>query len=369
MKSLFSFRLYREGLHRQRLGGVVAAIVMLISLNNPITSLVTYWMVGDTGMVDTIALTPTHLISPLCLLMPYAVACSAAAYSFMLQRNACDFYDALPYRRLSIYFNFLLGALTWIVGIAVVCFGLRCLFYSLCPHFVYDLGDAILALASAVASCLFVFACSTLAYTCAGNKVSYIAIFGIFFLDARVVASAWLDTIGEVAPHFDVSASPLVVLSWDYFLPWSLLNSAVDIITDKGVVLNPVAISYYFITALGLMILGGLAYVKRPGTTPRNPATSPQMQHLWRMLVTLPFAVQVASGILLHTNDFLEGDLWTFSLAVLLPLVATIGAYFLYELFSAGKLRQIKSLLLHLLWMLVPMVVFALSVLITKWIV
>ena len=336
MSCLFSSRLYREGIGRVKSVGIIAAILtVLSSVSAPISSITAYFLMKSSGMAIKVEpVSASAIIRPLLLLLVFAPLMVSKTFSYLNKRNQSDFYFALPYKRITVYVSFLLGVITWALSIAVVSFALRLTLYAICPSVAVAVGSSFVALLSAIVCILMFVGIAALAMTMTGTRFSNLAVFCILLLEVRLVASAFSSCLSAVLPVFDITHSIGAYFTFANHLPFVLSLGA---LTGARYV-SGWLIAWSAFLAVGYLVLGAVVYVKRPGEAAGAPALNRKWQHVWRLAAALPLFLSAVSALLKTVVPNEEQAFSFFSVPLLLGLSFLV--YLLYELISAGHLRQ-----------------------------
>ena len=359
MKSLFSMRLYREGVLRVRgLGIFTLAITLFFCLNDPITRIMTSWIANlPTGSL-TGGMTTANMVGPLLPAMFMTPILALFSFAFLNRRSSCDFYYALPYCRVTIYSCFSLGIFTWTIGSMVVSMLLRCLLYSFCEDVTFRFSRAMLILLSCIISSLFLYGMVTLALSLTGTYLSNVVAIISFLVTPYLVGEYFLRSLSVLVPIADITYSPLAVFSKEFCLPLVLCMPDRATLFGKPAFTHPILLVYTAVIGIGSIALAFVAFSHRKGSTATTPGATPFIRHLFRILLTLPITVQVATLIVggIYRRQIIGGDsvLWP---TFLLSFVAIL-AYFLYEMFSTGRIAHLKKLLLLLPTIYLPVALY-----------
>lgn len=354
---LFSMRLYKEGLNRVKGFGIVAVIWSLLSsLGSPLTLLATY-LIMDISTSKVIM--PGELVAHMTILLLFAPLIVGRSFRFLNKRNTCDFYHSLPYKRITVYCSFFLGALTWVAAAAVIPFLLAFVLYLVFPFTTVLVGPSLLAFLAFLVCLLFLCGASALAMSMTGTAFSNFAVFCILLLEVPTLAATFKLALQAVVPVFDMSRTVLAYLTYDKFLPLMILKSG----TSNTVSYDGWSVAIYAVLAVTFIVLGCLAYIRRPGEMAGTPAR-PAWQSVWRNCVSAPvFFVGMSMLLRVFMPGVVAQSRIYFAVAALACICAAFGAAVLYELLSAGNLRSIVRLLKHFLWLFAAGAVFVVAAL------
>ena len=352
MSKFFSKRLYAEGLARVRTPGIIAAVLITVfSVATPLNQLLDDLVNKPTLSEGITVMTASDLLTPLFLLL-LAVPCFAfTSFGFLNKRHSSDFYHALPYTRSSIFVSFLLGILTWTVGIAFVSMLLRALFFALHPQVVVRFGTVMLGTFSYVVGCMVLLGYLLLAFAFTGTRFSNIAVFFILFALPRYFMSTFLQLLGGFVPMIDVESLPYALFGGQYSLVRILLSNVISV---NHLFLNIWLILLHLVWALVLLVLGGLVFHKRKSETAGTPATSRLMQHIWRLAVATPFALLAVTVAMETFHEGMESPAVGIIAGLFFVFLSALS-YIFYELLSTGKLKRFGTMARYFLFLLIPM--------------
>lgn len=328
MKYVFNFKLYLEGLKKIRLVGIIAGIIVIIS--NALPPIVTLLGSQNESYVgykpNTTILTASNFAIPSLLLLFLTPFFFLSMYSFLNKRNESDFYHAIPYKRSCVLVTFLASIYTWIWGILLVSLLLTGALWAVCPNvsFAFSVIPQLFGVYAATA--LYIGSFVLLAMTLTGTAISNLAVTGILLFFVRIVGSIITVILDDMVPILDLSYSPLRFLSMGYYLPAAILTSFYDSAVFKSVGLW----IYSFVIMALLYALAIFCYCRRKSESANKSALNRKLQHVFRCAFTLPLALITA--YLIYTGEDLS--------FIVVMMVVTLMAYFLYELITTKNLRS-----------------------------
>lgn len=357
---LFSMRLYKEGLSRVKGLGIVAFIWSLLSsLSSPVSLLAMYLVRGVLQVTEPQVIMPGSLISRMIILLLFAPLIVGRSFRFLNKRSTCDFYHALPYKRITVYCSFFLGALTWVAAAAVVPFLLALLLYVVCPFATVMVGPSLLALLAMLACLLFLCGASALAMSMTGTAFSNFAVFCILVFGVPTFMAPFGTALQAVVPIYDISKTALAYLTYSKSLPLLILKSGLSATVSYDVW----SVVIYAVVGLAFAVLAALAYIRRPGEMAGTPAR-PVWQSVWRNCVAAPV---LFLGMATLVQVFMPGadveSRISLVIATFACIAGALATVILYELLSAGSLRGIGRLFRHFLWLFAAGAVFIVAVL------
>lgn len=330
MKHVFNFKLYLEGLKKIRLVGIIAGIVVIISnALPPIVALLGSRgaeYADELGAPSSTILTASNFAIPSLLLLFLTPFFFLSMYSFLNKRNESDFYHAIPYKRSCVLITFLASIYTWIWGILLVSLLLTGALWAVCPNTTFAFSVIPQLFGVYAATALYIGSFVLLAMTLTGTTVSNLAVSGILLFFVRTIGTLVTAILDDMVPILDLAYSPLRFLSMRYYLPAAILTSFYDSAVFKSVGLW----IYSFVVMALLYALGIFCYCRRKSESANKSALNRKLQHVFRCAFTLPLALVTAYLIVL-------GEDLSF---IVVLLILTLMAYFLYELITTKNLRS-----------------------------
>ncbi len=346
----FNFGLFKEGLKRLRVIGVATAIISLCtSVLNPVVS----WMQTSESLHQDAQfwnLRAEQVCIPLYFVVIMAPFFILTLFSFLHKRKESDFFHAIPYTRTCVYVSFSAAALSFIFAIQLVSAIVGGILWEMHPTAVYDLTSYIGIVLTGMLSATMLASIMAVAISLTGTKLTTVMVFGIFCLFTRIV-SAFMSVV--IKENIDVLASvPLYFLSFDWFLPIGYFASGLGLYSNSGGINHlyrafnplhdPACIIYSVVITLLAFTLGGFFYGKRKSEMAGNTTSNRIAQHVFRCLFTLPIALIIPLLLLSDDNVALS--------TLFIILVITLVTYYLYELITT---KRVKNLVSATPWLLV----------------
>ncbi len=332
---IFSLSLYREGLLHIKLIGVAAAVVCiaLCALVVGIRFTGTSMQIEEDALGVSIFRTyietviPQNVAIPAICLLFFAPFFTMSQFRYLNDRAKSDFYHSIPYTRTCTFFSFFAAIVTWIVGIALASYGVSMLLWTLHPNYVFLLGPTLLHMLQLILGCILLAAMMAVAMSVTGTAASNIAVCGLMCCVVRVVCLLFLSTMEELVPIANFGDTDSF-FSPAFFLPIGLL---LEVWTSESMITAPI-IWYNLAITVALIAVATLLYRLRRSETAGSSAPSRAWQHVYRCAFCTPFAITVAALCYQSTVD-----------AVAVMLVVTLIIYFLYELITTKKLKNLLS--------------------------
>ncbi len=268
-------------------------------------------------------------------------------FSFLFSRNESDFYHSLPYRRRCLFLSFACAVLVWILCITLLSALIAGVLWIANPYRVLLVKNLLLLTLSSLLSSCLVAAFALLAVSLCGNLVSALINFAVFAILPRWTLFLMGDLLESTVSSISVSTYLGGFFSDEWCLPLRLFF---DNEPPKAAVLL-----YSLLALLLLGFLACLAFIKRGSESAGNAVTGRRLQILFRCLFTLPFALFFTHGILIQGANHTSGD------EIYIWLVVILVAYFLYELITTKRPRNLIRAIPHLLTVIGICLVFSLS--------
>lgn len=337
----FSFGLYREGLKKVRLIGIVAAVLcIVITALIPIVSIVnaskyperyhgeTNWG-AHTSYVHTVV---TDDFAPLLLILVFTPLIIFMMFSYLNKRSESDFFHSIPYHRETVYLSFTAAAMTWIWGIVIVSLTVSGILWGVHPYAVFAVTDLLQLGVAYFLSTAFIAGIALVAMMLTGTVATNLFLFMLIAGFVRVFG--WLTTscLEKLAPVYDISFSAGRFLDPSFSLPYKLLKTSLNSYNSQPFFSNPSLLVYTGVCALLLFVVAGVLYRFRKSEMAGNSAPNRVLQHVYRCAFTLPFVLMLFTQLLSGSTD----ATW-----LIVNTVGILLVYFLYELITTKKLKRL----------------------------
>lgn len=330
MNTVFNFGLYREGLKKIRIVGIVAAVLcIVISALIPLTSMMSY---NAHGEIIPSAISVTNMAIPLLMILAFTPIFVFMMFSFLNKRSESDFFHSIPYRRESVYLSFMAAVITWAWGIVLVTLMVSGILWSVHPCYVFVIGDLVRLGIVYFLLTAFLAGIMAVAMTLTGTGATNLFIFVLIAGFVRVLGYLTVTCLDRLNPIFDISYSAGAFLTPDYSLLYGLIQATSEsgYYTAK-LFANTAVFAYTAILAVLLISLGCLLYKFRRSEMAGKSAPNHVLQHVYRCAITLPVVLLVVVELMISIED---GTL------IFVTIVAALLVYFLYELITTKKLKN-----------------------------
>ena len=330
---VFHGRLYAEGLKRLRvLGFGLLVIALAASILVPVTFMMSAsdltYDYCDTGWtVPTTTLDWGELCYSTRFLPFVSPIFVLVMFSFLFQRKESDFYHSIPYTRTCVFISFTAAVMTWVWGITLLCSAVSGILWTVAPTASFLMSDLFTLTGVSMLSSALLCGFMLLAVTLCGNLPTAILNFVLFTALPRVMLCFFGYTLDQGLPLIHVKYFCGGFFSTSWCLPLGLI--AEDFNVDFS---NVAMLVYSAVAAVLLLVASGICYARRRSEMAGSSAQSRKMQTLFRCLFTLPFALLVPSFLLTESFD---------GATLLVLITVALLVYYLYELITTKKIRNL----------------------------
>ena len=335
-KSVFSPRLYLDGLKQLRLIGIAALVIMsLEAILIPVGKVLSqkdqpYIRVQ---LLDFIDIHPI-LFASFCVLAPLM---TLYLFQFLNRRNASDFYHAIPETRLCLFFSFIAAILTWVMGTAVVTTGLAVGFHVLFPaFFVVNFCSVLTALFNILSGCVLVTACVALAMCVTGTLFTNVMVSLMLIFVPRLLILFLNVSVTEALPlipsnHF------VFLLDSSCNVPVGAVLGALGLGTFSNVVSSLGSGLYTLVLGMLYLAAGAVLFHRRRSEAAGQAAPNRILQAAYRLALAMIPCAFACYGIFHGIVWKEEGELFSYVVIYIIALVV----YFLYEIITTRKWKNL----------------------------
>lgn len=332
MKSFFSKQLYWEGIKKIRVVGIAfAAITAILSGLIPFISMIDWYATEEQYRSSYTVTAMEFSIPALLLIMPAALIIILNMFSYLNKRSESDFYHAIPYKRSCVYISFMAACLSWLVFIAVLSIATAAFFFWIHPGLTVAVSIPFLNLGICILLAATIAATTAVAMTLTGTLVSNLLIGCLLFCFTPVVGFLFITALGEVIPLLYVPLTPARFLSPDFSLPLATLEVLMMGYNEAVLFNNAPMLIYTAIVTIVMLVAGCLIYMSRKSEMASKSAPNKLLQHIYRCAVSLPFALFAVMMI------YMDED---FTLFIVLAVI-TLLVYFMYELITTKRFKNL----------------------------
>ncbi len=328
----FNFRLFVEGLKRLRVTTTAVGILSVVA--SALVPIATWIDKNDHDIhyTDPDVIDPYVACIPMALVIALAPFFFLVLFSFLQKRKQSDFFHAIPYTRTCVYVSFVAASLVSIFFIQILSALVASVLWFMVPNTVFNLLAFIPYIFTAMLGAAMLSAFMMLALTVSSTGASCMLLFALFATLVRVVM-AYFATALQSNPLLNVNywlEQSFLSPFWFYPLT-SFASSMIGESYRTDFLFNPATIIYSVIVTLLLFAVAGVLYNCRRSEMAGNPAPGKRTQALFRILFTLPLAFLTV--ILLLTDNVEDA-------ALLLLVGAILLCYFLYELVTTKRVKN-----------------------------
>lgn len=335
VRKMFNFGLYKEGLRRTKVFGIIAFVFMLLgAILVPIMRLHQHanmlrWPEHQRLWLDPVMTIQGSDVTGL----PAVVALFAAPllvlliFAFLNNRNSSDFYHAIPHKRETLFTSFLAAVLTWTVITMWVTSFITTVIYAVSSHTTVNYGSILIVLFGFTVMILLVISGVILAMTFTGTTLSNLAtaLLILFFPRSMMAIFTTLvaDGVGIINHNsfgiFSDHGRNLLFgipggLNWHLTLSNQMLHGML----------------YSFVLAMIYLLGACYLFKKRHSEVATHPGTK-YSQPITRVIVAFIITLPVIFMILSPWNNL---DL----VGVVVIYVIAIVAYYAYEFITTRKI-------------------------------
>ena len=350
MSKYVSTTLYKEGIRRTRVMGIVMLLIFIIGNALPMITAVVQRQSGGLRGVEPVVppvQVLTHMqIAPFLTMFIFLgpILFTMFLFSFLNKRRASDFYHAIPYTRKCVFVSFSLAIFTWLAVIIGASILINSLLAIIFPGYAVGLSAVIFGFFTFLLGAILVTSVMLLAKSISGTGLTNLVIGGMIVLYPTIIQTLFyglLRTVTRILPFDDV-----ISLRWNFNIPVRVLMDLDWYLSFQESFLERMVfpLIYTFVLSLFYFVLAGFLLHHRKSETAERGAPNKVLQHLFRCLLVFPLTLMMTGIIVVAVEEggrergvfeVLVMGIF-FLLAFLIPIV-----YFTYELLSTRKPRNL----------------------------
>ena len=346
-EKFFDIHLYIEGLRQIKTMGIVFMVIILIcAVIIPAVYVWNFIIEGGSQAADTLNL---FAVFPFLLAVMYIFAPVMALrlFRFLNKRNESDFYHALSFTRPCLYVSFFAAVMTWAAAQVVISVLFEILILKLASKVIILNMASVWPFALAVLCGCFLMICAVLvAMSLTGTYFSNIALALLILFLPRLILMVMTNAVTGTCSVI-VPGHAFGLLEASYNIPAGIVMNTIyyffsggssnDILTS---VTTYVPSAYTFILGCIYFALGMLLFAKRHSEAAQNPAANKYLQAALRIAAaTVPCTF---GCMILYRNIF--GSSYFSVLLIFGFFACGIAVYFLYEIISTKKVRNLLKI-------------------------
>lgn len=339
----FNPRIFAEGFRQLRTVGILALVILcLAAVLVPVGIAIdtyAYLEEGEKVSQSLVSLMDMHSLIAvpmytLALIMPLM------AFGFLNKRRSSDFYHAIPVNRSALFISLFASIMAWII-LVIVASTAASVITTLCfsQLFQLNLSSILPFMCSCIAGALLVTGCMTMAMCITGTVFNNLLVAALIFFGPRLlmmyVALLLTDAV-LILP--DTLNTPLLDFSYNIPMgvPYSILidGSVTEVMHNwSGILYTTLVGLLWFLVSLVLFRIRGSESAERPASTPL-------LQHVYRLTITFIVTLIPAWGIFNFILDPDMVDETSLFIIFVLYIVAAI-AFCVYELITTKKPKEL----------------------------
>ena len=332
----FSRGLYREGLRRLRIPGIIFFVILTLeAIFIPLTRVTSINRRFAWGAVEAESITAIGA-HPL-LFLTFTVMAPILAwtiFSWMNHRNSSDLYHALPHRRISLYTSQFAALITWLAALIFVSGSISRLMLAIFGRYFEITGGGYTPyMLGCFAASVLTAGAVTIGISLTGTLLNNIIVSGLIIYLPRFVIQL---VVSSVTYRLDMVPKQ--------YLP-SVLSAGINIVTspisfflgaESSSIFSAKSCIYTAAVALLYVIIGGICFCRRRSESAERSAPSTFLQSVYRIAVAMVICVPVCCMIFMNRGT----DTYDLLLYVIFYTAALI-AYFSYELITTKKWKNL----------------------------
>ncbi len=340
----FSPRIFAEGFRQLRTVGILALVILcLAAVLMPVGLAIDAYAYLEEGQKVNQSLVSLMDMHPLNALPMYTMALimPLMVFGFMNKRRSSDFYHAIPVNRSALFISLFASIMAWIV-LVVVASSVLSVCITLCFPAVFqlNLSSIVPFMCSSLAGALLVTGCVSMAMCITGTIFNNLLVAALIFFGPRLLmmyVSLLLQDAVNILPN--TLDTPLLDFSYNIpmGIPYTILymgDGTVEVLHNwDGILYTTIIGLLWFVISLALFRIRGSEAAERPASTPL-------LQHAYRLIITFIVTLIPTWGIFACIQD---PDLFEETVAFVifvLYLLAAI-AFCVYELITTKKPKEL----------------------------
>lgn len=289
------------------------------SINGVVKS--SYVYTFDITNILTVSLIVVVILVPIMMLV---------AFNFINKRNSCDFYHAVPVKRLPAFVGISFAVILWtIIMIAVEIFmmGIMC---GILPRVRLETCDVIIAASKTFAAALFLIGVFSVGIALSGTLFTNIVVSFIVMAAPRLMILVFLTIIGSSAVYYPIDDAMNAV-----FTSGNVLTQFIRGLGTGNVELGTFdSVLPTVIEGLIYYAAGALIYVHRKSETAQKPSLTYAVQSVLRMTAAYLCGLAGVGFITIYFRNY-RSQTYLFYAAVM--FVMALLVYVVYELLTSHK--------------------------------
>lgn len=353
MKKMFNFKLYVDALKQLKIVGIMgavliafAAIAILVGYN---ISAVEYEAV-NVQYIDILSANPLVLLG-MFVLTPIMIM---MLFNFLNRRNACDFFHAIPDKRESVFNSYIAAIVTWNAFFVVESYVLTFIMDLLLPMIRVEYGNAFVIFVAIMAGVLFMIGAMSIAMSLTGTIFTNFLVTAMILIVPRTIVTIVVLIITEAIPMIPFDFGDTII---NHELN-VVTNAVTGVVFGRGdyvAITSWKSILYTMAAALIYLSIGGVCFKKRKSEAATCAAVTPKLQCVFRLIPAIMISLMPLCFIFEMVTQYGVDDDSVFIVVVVYGIA--ILSYFIYELITTKKLKNLIKAIPGTLWIVVYNVV------------
>lgn len=349
-KKIFNVKLYFEGIKQLKMIGIMSFVILALEsflsplgINIERTSAIERQLAYSSvpGAVDISPQIYSFIsINPLVVGVFLVVVplMTLFLFNFMTRRNASDFYHSIPDTRECLLLSYGAAVLTWAAGLILSSGLITVVTCGFMKYVEVNLVSVVTIIFTSFAGSVYVLGIFLLAMSLSGTVFTNVVVAAMIMFMPRLILCICMAVLSEAV----------------YFVPFDfsgfIFNDRLNVVTNiftgiiargrcDGICMVSAGI-YTLIVGVIILVVAAMAFKSRKSEAATCAAINSKLQCVFRLIPAFVICLIPATVILIAK---IGGETWDASekfMLVVLYIVAIV-AYFLYELITTKKWRNI----------------------------
>lgn len=335
-KKLIDKNLIVEGVLQLKIAGIILLLISFLgTLIMPIARFFEIANHRQNGITNTYLKVINIVdIAPILLLFMIIgpLIFTFTLFSFLNKRSSSDFYHSISCNRIALFNSFVVSIIIWTFGTIIICVAAGSIAYSIIGIHI-NFSYIMWLLGTLLAGSLLVMTCALFAMTITGTLFTNIMVFGMIFLLPRLILLMFNITLEDCVKIFILSDTN--IMNYDNNIPIKFLFRALGSnISSNYLYSSASAIIYTLVLAIIYYMIACLLFNYRKSEIAGTSAPNKVLQHCYRCIVTLPFALFIP--VIIMTSSGEPKPVIGIAICVIISLLV----YYIYELLTTKSFKN-----------------------------
>ncbi len=361
MNKKFNFKLYIEGLKQLKMIGIMSTVILCaFSALIPIGQIISSICIDENGhkffQKIVVSMSTITCMNQAIFFVIVPVMC-LSLFNFLTKRNSCDFYHSVPVKRGSLFLSFFASIMTWIVIMLTASSLLGLIIVGIAPNLSIVIPGIFIYYIQILVTSLLVAGGFLIAISLTGTTFTNFIIAMIVLFFPRIFIMATSSIIQGMVPYIRMSSNGLLV-NYNNNL---LISSIVKIIISGEADSVWIPIIYTLVLGIIYTVAAYFIFKKRKSEAAGNAAITHVLQLVFRLIASFTVCLVPCSLIcsVIAGERSLSGSNLFWIIAM---FVFSVIVYFLYELITTRKLKNLLKAIPELGILVIINVVFILGI-------